>query len=92
MAPVIYRYEVPIDDQWHEISLQGKILPTLGSRKPFKVEFWALADDSDDIGIPRSFRVFGTGYPLPSGTTPEMLHGSVIGGGGMYVWHLVERR
>ncbi len=91
MAPVIHRYEVPIDDEWHEIELSGGILPTLGARHPFMVEFWALAD-TEEAGVKRSFRIFGTGHPLPLETRFQDIHGSVIGGGGMYVWHLVERR
>lgn len=96
MAPVIFRYEVPIDDQWHEVELMGKIMPTVGARHPFKVEFWALSDSDpgtvSEYAVKRSFRVYGTGHPLPEGIRPEQLHGNVIAGGGMYVWHLVERR
>jgi len=87
----IYRYEVPVDDQWHEIMMSGKITGT-GSRRPGVVEFWALASTDPDYASPRSFRVYGTGHALPDDVRPDQLHGSVIAGGGLVVWHLVERK
>jgi len=87
----IFRYEVPIDDQWHEIQMSGKIT-SVGSRRPGMVEFWALANTDHSYDGPRSFRVYGTGHTLPDDIRPDQLHGSVIAGGGLLVWHLVERR
>lgn len=80
----IFRYEVPVDDQWHDIPLSGAIYH-VASRRPHVVEFWALAGGPD---VRRTFRVFGTGHPLPE----QFKHrGSCFVGGGHLVWHLVER-
>jgi hypothetical protein len=87
--PSIYRYEVPVDDQWHEIELTGDLLH-VDSRDPTVVEFWAFAFPSGPVPKRRFrvFRVFGTGHPLPQGHLRH--HGSVVVAGGQLVWHLLE--
>lgn len=82
----IYRYEVPVDDQWHEIELTGDVLH-VDSRAPSIVEFWAFAFPG--AGVRRRFQVVGTGHPLPAGQLRH--HGSVIAAGGRLVWHLLEQ-
>lgn len=82
--PVIYRYEVPVDDRWHSHDLHGNILHVAG-RSTTVVEFWA-----QHLGAPslrREFRVFGTGQPLPEDRGHYL--GTVVHPG--LVWHLFVR-
>jgi hypothetical protein len=82
----IHRYEITVDDQWHELPLCGPIYH-VAAREPRYVELWAL--DNDGAPTWREFRVFATGQPLP----PEDLHhvGTAITADGHLVWHLMER-
>lgn len=90
--PTIYRYEVPVDYEWHVVPLSGKII-SVAARRPYDqvLEFWAFANSDHQHDSPREFRVFGTGDQLPDETRPQECHGSVIVNGGLTVWHLVER-
>jgi hypothetical protein len=67
----IYRYEVPIDDQVHSVTISGNPLavafrPDLPSAV---VEFWAEARQDTERGRmkarERTFQVFGTGQSIP---------------------------
>jgi hypothetical protein len=79
---VIYRYEVPVDDKWHEVALSGDIVH-VASRRRGVVEFWVHQTHSGLVA--RVFRVYGTGHPLPAG----MIHrGTALDG--PLVWHLME--
>jgi hypothetical protein len=81
----IYRYEVPVDDQWHAIT--GCSTPLhIDSRDPQVVEFWAWP--RPDLPA-RFFRVFGTGHPIPDGA---VYRGTTVAPGGVLVWHLLEDR
>lgn len=88
----IYKYPVPVDDQWHDLPVTGKI--THIGPDPFRndvIYVWAVHDDqgSQDAGT-RRFRVFGTGHELPPNTRPENILGSVQTRDGMFVWHLID--
>jgi hypothetical protein len=81
----MFRYQVPVSDEWNEISLSGEPV-AVAVTSDGAVEFWA-----EDSGLPRRrfryFRVFGTGHPLPAnarwvGTCPRTVSG--------LVWHLYE--
>lgn len=83
MTSTIYRYEIPVDDQWHPLPLSGAIVH-VASRDPYAVELWALDGGPT---VTRGFRVFGTGQPLPD----DVQHvGTAIPPGGRLVWHLME--
>ncbi|MGW4028215.1 DUF7352 domain-containing protein [Streptomyces sp. NPDC004838] len=85
MTDQIFRFEVPVDDQWHDISGCGTPLH-VDCRAPRIVEFWAWRrDDLPD----RRLRVFGTGDPIPDGSRHI---GTAIAPGGQLVWHLLEQR
>lgn len=88
----IHRYEVPVDDQWHEFpELNGDIIH-IAARQPTIVEFWAEHYQPDEVVLPqlaetvRRFRVYGTGHDLPP--QPRLIHGTAVAG--HLVWHLVE--
>lgn len=84
MPDAIYRYEVPVDDRWHPLQLSGRIVH-VDCRNPRAVEVWALHTDCSPLT--RSFRVYGTGHPLP----PDVQHrGTAIAPGAQLVWHLME--
>jgi hypothetical protein len=84
-AKRVYRYEVPIDDQTHTLPIssplwdhQGPPLAVAAIRdgERWTVEFWAEHRDGARV-YPRSFRVYGTGHPVPGrsrwcGTTPRL--------------------
>lgn len=80
----IFRFEVPVDDRWHEIA--GCSTPLhVDCRTPWTVEFWAW--QREDLPA-RRFRVFGTGQPIPDDTH---YRGTTIAPGGQLVWHLIEQ-
>lgn len=83
MGGEIYRFEVPVDDRWHEIPGCGTPLH-VGCRDTLIVEFWAWRQDGTK---PLHLRVFGTGQPIPVDATH---HGTVVAPGGRLVWHLIE--
>lgn len=83
----VFRYEVPVDDRWHTLSLTGPIVH-VAARQPDVVEVWAVAQPAADKE-PRSFRVFGTGHPLPADAGRHV--GAAVTAGGRLVWHLFER-
>jgi hypothetical protein len=83
----VFRYEVPADDHWHTVELSGPILH-VAARRPDVVEFWAQTGAG--LTQARTFRVFGTGHPLPPGVA--LAHrGTALAAGGALVWHLFER-
>lgn len=97
-ARVVYRYEVPVDDEWHDLELCGPLPPKLvASRYPDTVELWV--EGRPDTPVPARLRVFGTGQPIPHGAThqgsclnetSEVLTRKGIGRvtRGQLVWHL----
>lgn len=77
-APTIYRYEVPVDDQWHTLELSGAILH-VAARRPEVVELWAF--ESGGPRMRREFRVFGTGQPMPEEIDVHMHRGTALADG-----------
>lgn len=80
----VYRHGVPVDGRWHTVGLTGPVVH-VGCRQPELVELWALAGAAPMR--PRTFRVFGTGHPLPDDVA---FVGTAIVPGGELVWHLFE--
>lgn len=86
----VYRYEVPVDDKWHELTMWGDT-PVLhvAARQVDVVEFWAEHRNWDWRIGPRWFRVFGTGQPVPE--SPIQHRGVALAGASrQLVWHLYE--
>jgi hypothetical protein len=88
MPERIYRYEVPVDNQWHAVELHGDPI-AVACRDDALVEFWAVHRDGA-LTLRRSFIVVGTGHPLPPGATRHV--GTAVAPGGSSVRHLMERR
>lgn len=86
MSARILRYQVPVDDQVHEVEMRGDIV-AVGCRNPAVVEFWAWCD-VDYPPTVRRFTVVGTGNPVPEGA--NLHHGTTVAPGGRLVWHLLE--
>lgn len=86
----IFRYEVPVDDQWHHVLTNGAVLH-VAARQPDVVDFWARSFEGNDHINPNPgqwLRVFATGQPLPDA---ELDHcGTTVTAGGSLVWHLVK--
>lgn len=81
----ILRTVIPIDDAWHTTELRGPIVH-VATRHETLVEFWWL-NNPDNPAEQRSFRVVGTGHPIPF--APLARHvGSAITPSGLFVWHL----
>ena len=85
----IYRFEIPVDDRSYSFDLTpgsiGEPVAVAVTASSRIVEFWAVVDTENTTR--RSFRVVGTGHPLPLtaryvGTAPRTPSG--------LVWHLVE--
>ncbi len=99
----IFRWEISIDDQDHELDALGPVVHVAGHRHFVnRVEFWTV-DPSDEqfwnapIGTrehtpppqpQRKFRVFGTGQSIPAGYMWRGTAPRTVDG---YVWHLFER-
>lgn len=87
MSARILRYEVPVDDHWHTLTLPGPIVH-IATRRPEVVEVWATDDGvgSQELDL----IVVGTGQPYPAGG--DVCHrGTAIVPGGALVWHLMQR-
>jgi hypothetical protein len=82
----IFRYAVPVDDEWHTLTLSGPIVHVATRHVDF-VEVWATTNGTMQY---REFRVFGTGHPWPEDAGLAYV-GTAIAPGGALVWHLVER-
>lgn len=82
----VFRYEVPVDDQWHDLELSGPILH-VDCRDPRVVEFWALHTPGYWCKRTESFTVIGTGHLQPDGYHV----GTAIAPGGQLVWHLFRK-
>jgi hypothetical protein len=84
----ILRYEVPVDDQWHMLTLPGPIVH-VATRRPEVVEVWATTDGFGSYEY--ELRVYGTGQPYPAGNGEVCHVGTAIAPGGGLVWHLMQR-
>lgn len=84
-ATQIFRYEVPVDDQWHVIPGCSGVLH-VGCRELETVEFWA--NPVPESMYSRAFRVYGTGHAIEPGA---MYVGTAVAPGGSLVWHLMSK-
>lgn len=80
----MFRYVVPVDDRAHEFKLTGDPVAVAADSLK-RVEFWAEHDE-DAGATDRTFRVFGTGQPLPHGAVWRGTCPRIAG----LVWHLYE--
>lgn len=80
----IWRFTVPVDDEWHTLTPVGELLAVAGRDATHDVvEFWACGDGVVD----REFRVIGTGQPMPA---CSRYWGTIVATP-FVVWHLIER-
>ena len=80
----MFRYVVPVDDQAHEFTLTGSPV-AVAAADIETVEFWAEYDEHGGR-TDRTFRVFGTGHPLPAAAQWVGTCQRIAG----LVWHLYE--
>lgn len=87
----MYKFEVPVDGEWHEIELVGPedcIVQHVGVQHRGVVAFWsAWTDHSLAEKIKLEFRAYRTGEEFDLDSTTY--HGTVLDG--PYVWHLISR-
>ena len=88
MTQRILRYEVPVDDQPHPITLSGAgTVLHVASRDTATVEFWAVHSGEAAPTVDRQFIVVGTGHSYPD---HWIYVGTAFAAGGALVWHLME--
>lgn len=88
----IFKYSVPVDDEWHNVELSGKIVH-VDSLEYGVIHFWAYHSEGFD-GV-RRFKAFRTGEELPADVNPSYghIHGSakmIRSDGQILIFHLVE--
>jgi hypothetical protein len=81
----IYRYGVPVDDQWHVIPGCSPAL-YVACREVDYVEFWAHPIPTGTHT--RAFRVYGTGHDIEPNA---MYVGTALAPVGGLVWHLMAK-
>lgn len=88
MSKMVFKYEVPVDGEWHELRLPipGRVVH-VGCQRAAAVCFWAEVP-SEGGTESSAFRVFGTGHEAPEDA--EYV-GTAQAPGGL-VWHLYVRR
>lgn len=84
----VRREVVPVDDEDHRKEVGLRSILHVATRSDDVVELWHEFTPSRDAGIWRTFRVFGTGQPIPKG---YIHRGTALTPGGQFVWHLYER-
>lgn len=85
----ILRYEIPVDDQAHRLTLVGPIV-AWGCRHPYLVELWAWSGRPGDTYEVHAFQVYGTGHPIPFSVGGREHRATVVTPGGRLVWHVLE--
>lgn len=84
MSKHIYRYEVPVDDEWHSLPFGRVVFVTPERRlRRDRLEVWVETTESAD---PIRLRVFGTGQPIPETAT----HVQSVRDD-PFVWHIYQQ-
>jgi hypothetical protein len=87
MSRSVWKYEVPIDDNWHEVLMpKAARLLHVGQQNRLSVCVWADVDPTAP-NVPRQLRVFGTGHYVPESAR---YIGTVQIQAMPLVWHLFE--
>jgi hypothetical protein len=85
MTRAIYKYAVPVDDEWHEVSIHGpaRVLHVDCQDDYGTVYLWAEVDIEGTGDTVRNMRAFATGQAIPDGA-------SYVGTAltGPFVWHV----
>lgn len=93
----ILKVEIPIDDQWHEVSVGNGVIHVGHQREGF-VTLWFVVYGSNTPPRLASYRVYGTGHEIepltPKGGNQITIYptyvATVQAPSGL-VWHLVQR-
>lgn len=87
MARTVWKFEVPVDDDWHEIELPAPAKIVHVGTQPGgmpgyrKITFWAEVDPSSQQTYRRKFRIYGTGHTISGQHVGSTFDGP-------FVWHL----
>lgn len=83
----VFKHTIPVDDRDHTVPMGWTAEPlavVVGAAN--EVLFWF--EDHGGVSVGKTFRIFGTGHPVPRG----YLHrGTAMHGPSGLVWHLFER-
>lgn len=83
----VLRWEVPVDDQWHNVG-SGPIAMIASRDDPGAlVEVWTIQPTHEHAD--RLVRAFGTGQPVPPDTI--YLGSTLAGPGRALAWHVFEQ-
>ena len=86
----IFKYNFSIADSFEiELPISSKILAVQNQGNDNAL--WALVDDTETIKTNKTFRVFGTGQPLPVNVYQYEFIGTFQDLGGALVWHVFLR-
>lgn len=83
----IYKYPFPIDDKF-TINLPVGAVVLAAQMQGQQPCLWAEVDTDRPV-LPRAFRLFGTGHPMPSGPADDLRFAATFQMG-PFVWHLYE--
>ncbi len=85
----MWKYEVPIDGEWHELSMPCVAdVRHVDQQQSRSVCFWAEVNPTAQR-VPRFFCVFGTGHDVP---VNAQYCGTVQSRSAPLVWHVFERK
>lgn len=89
MRRTVWKYAVEVDDDEHTIGMPaGSRIVHVDSADARVVVFWAEVEPKSPP-VARTFRVFGTGHPIPEGE--GWGHVGTAPSEYALVWHLYER-
>lgn len=87
---IVYRHQIRIDDQEHVVptSMCSRVVMVAArAQDPSALSVWIEEETESVSPLNRTFKIFGTGHPLPFGW--DHVGGAVAE---PFVWHLYEKR
>lgn len=85
MSRSVWKYEIPVDDQWHPVPtpLPAVVVNVDSKGALGTVAVWAEVTTNSGETSKRRMRAFGTGQPIPKGA---VYVGTALAG--PLVWHI----
>lgn len=86
----VLKFKIPVDDSPHEVEFNGRIVHVdCQGNQPDEVVLWVESWTPSVITHTHTFRVFGTGQPIPQ---RHDYVGTALALGGALVWHLYQEQ
>lgn len=86
----IFKYEIPITDEF-ELELPRGVQILTFQAQYNKPVIWAIIDPEEDTFEKVSFKLFGTGHPIPKDANSFSYIGTAQMANGQLVWHLFKK-